>query len=77
MQLTAGSVVNIKPELVLEALHSQESKEYDWLAYQIHRIEMYADMDAKKGEVHTLSSEVPCRLLPLSEYAGCRKEEVE
>lgn len=67
-QLTAGSVVNIKPELVLEALCSQEGEDYDWLSYQIHRIEMYADTDAKKGEVHTLTSEIPCRLLPLSEY---------
>lgn len=68
MQLTAGSVVNIKPELVLEALSRQEGEEYDWLSYQIHRIEMYADIDAKKGEVHTMSSAVPRRLVPLSEY---------
>ena len=68
LQLTAGSMVNIKPELVLEALCSQEGEEYDWLSYQIHRIEMYADQNAKKGEIHTLSSEVPCKLVPLSEY---------
>ena len=29
---------------------------------------MYADMDAVKGEVHTMSSAVPCSLVPLSEY---------
>lgn len=67
-QLTAGSMVNIKPELVLEALCSQEDEEYDWLSYQIHRLEMYADTEAKKGEIHTLTSEIPCKLLPLSEY---------
>lgn len=68
LQLTAGSMVNIKPELVLEALCMQEREEYDWLSYQIHRLEMYADLNAKKGELHTLSSEVPCKLVPLSEY---------
>lgn len=68
LQLTAGSMLNIKPELVLEALCMQEGEEYDWLSYQIHRIEMYADADARKGEIHTLTSEIPCRLIPLSEY---------
>lgn len=68
MQVTAGSIVNIKPELVLEALCTQEGKVYDGFSYQIHRLEMYADRDAKKGEIHTLSSEIPCRLVPLSEY---------
>lgn len=68
MQLTAGSVVNIKPELVIEALCRQAGEEYDWLSYQIHRMEMYADMDAVKGEVHTMSSAVPCSLVPLSKY---------
>lgn len=68
LQLTAGSMVNIKPELVIEALSIQEGEKYDWLSYQIHRMEMYADLDAKKGEVHTLSSAVPCKLIPLLEY---------
>ncbi len=68
MQLTAGSVANIKPELVIEALCRQAGEEYGWLSYQIHRMEMYADMDAVKGEVHTMSSATPCRLVPLSEY---------
>ncbi len=67
-QLTAGSVVNIKPELVLEALCRQEGQAYDWLSYQIHRTEMYADANAKKGEVHTPDSKVPCQLVPLSVY---------
>ncbi len=67
-QLTAGSVVNIKPELMLEALCGQEGEEYNWLSYQIHRLEMYADVTAKKGEVHTLHGEMPCRLVPLSNF---------
>lgn len=68
MQLTAGSIVNIKPELVLQALADFAGKTYDPLVYQIHRMEMYEDADGKKGEVHTNHSEIPCRLVPLSEY---------
>lgn len=67
-QLTAGSVVNIKPELVLEAIAAMNGFEYDPLDYQIHRLEMYADETAKKGEVHLLYSETPCRLVPLSQF---------
>ena len=53
---------------MIEALCRQAGEEYGWLSYQIHRMEMYADMDAVKGEVHTMSSAVPCRLVPLLEY---------
>lgn len=67
-QLTAGSIVNIKPELVLEALCREEGQTFDVLDYQIHRIEMYADKNGKKGEIHTFHTEVPCDLIPLSEY---------
>ena len=74
-QLTAGSVVNIKPELVLEALSSQEGEKYNGFSYQIHRLEMYGDRSGKKGEVHTLYGEVPCSLVPLSEFG--RREEVQ
>ncbi len=68
-QLTAGSVVNIKPELVMQALCAHAGVEYDPLMYQIHRLEMYGDADGKKGEIHLLSSETPCRLVPLSQYS--------
>lgn len=67
-QLTSGSVVNIKPELVLEAVMQMNGFEYNPLDYQIHRLEMYADETAKKGEVHLLGSEIPCKLVPLSEF---------
>lgn len=69
-QLTAGSMVNIKPELVIEALCAQEKEPFVWMDYQIHRMEMYADANAKKGEIHTYSTEVPCRLVSLSEYGA-------
>ena len=68
MQLTAGSVINIKPELVLEALFEQEGECFQWMDYQIHRLEMYGDKHMKKGEIHTRDSEPPCALVPLSRY---------
>lgn len=68
LQLTAGSIVNIKPELVLQALAEFAGCSWDPMAYQIHRLEMYADADGKKGEIHTPSTEPPCRLVPLSVY---------
>ena len=67
-ELTAGSIVNIKPELVLEALCREEGQEFNVLDYQIHRIEMYADRNGKKGEIHTFATDVKCDLVPLSEY---------
>lgn len=67
-RLTAGSVINIKPELVLEALAAMAGETVDPLAYQVHRLEMYGDALGKKGEVHTMTSEIPCELVPLSLY---------
>ena len=67
-QLTAGSIVNIKPELVMEAICSYMDVPFELLDFQIHRMEMYADADGKKGEIHTMTSEIPCRLVPMSEY---------
>lgn len=68
MQLTAGSVVNIKPELVLEALFAQEEEDFRWTDYQVHRLEMYGDAGMKKGEVHTRTSRIPCQLVPLWQF---------
>ncbi len=65
MQLTAGSVVNLKPELVMETFSKYSNVMFNPLDFQIHRLEMYADAGCKKGEVHTRSSEIPLRLVPL------------
>lgn len=46
-QLSAGSVVNLKPEVVLEALCNYSGIEYNSSVYQIHRLEMYADADGQ------------------------------
>lgn len=67
-QLTAGSVVNIKPELLMQAFCEYTGVNYEPLMYQIHRLEMYGDANGKKGEVHLLHDELPCQLVPLSEY---------
>lgn len=44
-RLSAGSVVNIKPELVMEAFFSYMGSEYEPLAFQIHRMQMYSDIE--------------------------------
>ncbi len=44
MQLATGSVNNLKPELVMEAFCKQEGIEFNPFAYQVHRMEVYADM---------------------------------
>lgn len=67
-QLTAGSVTNIKPELIMEALCRFLDMEFEPMHYQMHRLEMYGDKNYKKGEVHLLHGEPPCRLVPLSRY---------
>lgn len=41
LQLTSGSEVNIKPELVMNAFFSFMGKEYDIYALQVHRLQMY------------------------------------
>lgn len=44
MQLSAGSVNNLKPELVMEAFCQYVNIEFNEFAYQMHRIEVYADL---------------------------------
>lgn len=42
--LSAGSVNHLKPELVLEAFYESLGREYNPYAYQVHRLETYADL---------------------------------
>lgn len=52
MQITTGSVVNIKPELIMEAFCKYADVTFEPFAYQIHRMEVYADLNAdSKGAV--------------------------
>lgn len=68
LQLTAGSVTNLKPDLVVRAWCEKENISYNPLEYQMHRLQMYADQSAKKGELHLWTGEIPCQLIPLSAY---------
>lgn len=45
--LAAGSVLNIKPGLVMEELCKYSGIEYNEFDYQMHRLEMYAEADEK------------------------------
>lgn len=67
LKLTSGSVHNVKPELVMEAFCKYAGFAYNSFAYQIHRIEMYRDGNAKKGEVNPNGSGKERALIPLSE----------
>lgn len=69
MQLASGSVTNIKPEPVLEELFRQEGEPFSVTDYQIHRLEMYGDTRMKKGQLNTRTSEIPCELVPLSQFS--------
>lgn len=52
LELTCGSVHNIKPNFVMEEFCKYIGFEYNPYAYQIHRMEMYTDINAPKGEVN-------------------------
>ena len=74
MLLSAGSVNNIKPDTVMEAFYTFLGKDYNPYAYQIHRLETYADLSlrkvsqaeiAKKTQEGTLPER---KLVPLMEY---------
>jgi radical SAM-linked protein len=57
IQLATGSVNNLKPELVMEAFCQFAGIEYNEFAYQMHRMEVYAN----------LGSEPDRLLVPLSQ----------
>ncbi len=46
MRLSAGSTDNIKPELLMQALYVRTGLAYDPVAFQIHRVEVYARDEA-------------------------------
>lgn len=48
MQLATGSVNNLKPELVMEAFCQSENVVFNPFAYQVHRMEVYADLGTEE-----------------------------
>ncbi|MCR5625535.1 MAG: TIGR03936 family radical SAM-associated protein [Lachnospiraceae bacterium] len=67
VRLTAGSVLNIKPEIVIESFLKFMGLEYEEFDYHIHRLDMLRDLNFVKGEVHTLNTEIKCDLVSLGE----------
>ncbi|NLK74874.1 MAG: DUF2344 domain-containing protein [Clostridiales bacterium] len=49
LQLDTGSIINIKPEMVMEAFYDSMGLEFNKFAWQIHRLEIYTrDEESKK-----------------------------
>lgn len=48
LQVVTGSVINLKPDLVLEAFYQYLNEEYNRFAWQLHRIDMYAKDEVGK-----------------------------
>ncbi len=63
LRLCSGSVNNLKPELVMQAFCQYNNIEYNPLAYQVHRLEVYAN-DVSKQEMEDGIR----KLVPLSQY---------
>ncbi len=59
LQVKAGSVDNLKPNLVMEAFCQYSQREYNEFAFQFHRIEMYTNIASEDQEP---------KLVPLSEF---------
>ena len=60
LKLSTGSVNNLKPELVLEAFSNYLGVEYNPYAYQIHRLEVYENLQpVSENERPDLTKLVP------------------
>lgn len=71
MQLATGSVINIKPELVMEAFCNYVQKDFNEFAYQYHRMETYGNIaDNKMSQEEMIAAvengqEIKRELVPL------------
>lgn len=65
LELTCGSVHNIKPDFVMEEFAKYCGKTLNPYGIQLHRLEMYTDVNAPKGEVNLNGSERKRKLVPL------------
>jgi radical SAM-linked protein len=68
IRLTHGSVLNIKPETVIESFCTYAGVKFDSLFFQLNRLEMFADKNGEKGKVNTMNSEVKCELVSLDRW---------
>lgn len=74
MLLSAGSVNNIKPDTVMEAFYTFLGKDYNPHAYQVHRLETYADLSLRKVSSEEIAKKIQegtlpeRKLVPLMEY---------
>lgn len=74
MLLSAGSVNNIKPDTVMEAFYSYLGREYNPYAYQVHRLETFADLSLRKVSQQEIAQRMKegsmpeRKLIPLLEY---------
>ncbi len=58
LRLAAGSEVNIKPELVMEALFRMLGRSYQPFAWQLHRLELYAREEGGFVSLEKLGEEI-------------------
>lgn len=70
LQVSAGSVTNIKPELVMEAFLDEIHAEYQPFAYQMHRMEMYADQSRRGMTQAMIEEAVKNGTLPQKEFVS-------
>lgn len=69
MRIASGSVINIRPDQVVNAFF-----EYTYMPdpdppdIQIHRLDMFADLNADKGMMNEVGGEKMPMFVPLSEY---------
>lgn len=74
VKLATGSVINIRPDLILEAFCAYAGVEYNEYAFQIHRMEMYANAADNKMSMEEMiaavkeGKELERKLVPLLNY---------
>lgn len=58
LRLSCGSVTNIKPELVMEALYRQQGVEFDEFGLLIKRLELYTMQDQKFISLNEIGTDI-------------------
>lgn len=58
MQLSTGSVKNLKPELVMETFYDYIEEEYNSFAWQIHRLDLYLRDEENHKQISLSQSKI-------------------